>query len=134
MRLLGFNADDYGRELAALGPGDELRSNQFVAESADCIRYVPNGRSLCWKCACKHLGAAAAYAAELHGYPANFIRMIGELYHAYQECPDRELSEQLRATYLHSLETGVAPNFDPLLASFYAKFSAWRESWTEAEE
>ena len=134
MQLHGFEASEESKEL--LQEADRLPVSQhpFIFTEGAHIWYRPNGRSLCWKCACKHLGAAASYASELPGYPHNFVRMIGELYHAHQEVPDRGLSILFRNAYTKALETGVAPCFDELIQAFYPKYKEYIRDWADSAD
>ena len=134
MQLHGFEASEESKEL--LQEADRLPVSQhpFIFTEGAHIWYRPNGRSLCWKCACKHLGAAASYASELPGYPHYFVRMIGELYHAHQEVPDRGLSILFRNAYTKALETGVAPCFDELIQAFYPKYKEYIRDWADSAD
>lgn len=134
MQLHGFDASEEAKELAQDADQLSVSQHPFIFTEGAHIWYRSNGRSLCWKCACKHLGAAAAYAAELPGYPHNFVRMIGELYHAHQEVPDRTLSNMFRNAYTKALETGVAPCFDELIQAFYPKYKEYIRDWADSAE
>lgn len=129
MPYFGFDASPEAAELMQNAETSELMQHPFVTKEDRNVWFRPNGRALCWKCACKHLGAAAAYASELYGYPQNFVRMIGELYHAHQEVPDKGLSLLFREAYTKALDKGVAPDFDTLIASFYPKYQKYLEDW-----
>lgn len=131
MPYFGFDASTEAAELMQNAEAPEFMQHPFVTKEDRNVWYRSNGRSLCWKCACKHLGAAAAYAAELPGYPHNFVRMIGELYHAHQEVPDKGLSLLFREAYTKALDKGVAPDFDTLISSFYPKYQKYLEDWVE---
>lgn len=130
MKYYGFGVDQHGIELLNDLPEDELINDPDVfLLSKDAMEYRPNGREKCWKCSCKHLGAAAALAAELGAYPHHFVRMVGELYQAHQEVPDKELSQLLRTAYRSALERGAAPDFERLIKAFYPKFQQQLHDW-----
>lgn len=93
-----------------------------IQQSEQCFVWRPNGRPTCWDCTIKHLGTAASYAAELRDYPHYFIRMIGELNHAYTECPEAYIADRIRAIYKEALYSNVAPNLDPLLMEVYQRY------------
>ena len=134
MHFYGFDASEEAKALVQNADQPSFSQNPFIFMEGSHAWYQPNGRDLCWKCACKHLGAAAAYATELPGYPHNFVRMIGELYHAHQEVPDKELATLFRGAYTKALETGVAPDFEELIQAFYPKYKKYIEEWGQSSD
>lgn len=82
--------------------------------SVDVFYSLP-GLPLCWKCTLKHVGQALGFAAEVGAYPERIACVVGELGHAYRECPDRDIAGTIRQTYQSILDTGCIPDLTPLL-------------------
>ena len=85
----------------------------------DLLRHSLPGLPLCWKCTVKHIGQALGFAAEVEGYPERIICVVGELGHAYRECPDKKLAKKIRQTYQKILETGCIEDMTQLLKAVY---------------
>ena len=79
------------------------------------VYYSLPGLPLCWKCTLKHVGQAVGFAAEVGARPERIACVVGELGHAYRECPDRDIAEFIRQAYQDILDTGCIPDFTPLL-------------------
>ena len=119
MILQGFNteealtlADNVADGVISEKDVDDLK---VLSRSGEILRYSLPALPVCWKCTAKHVGQAAAYAAEIPRYPERIIMVVGELGHAYRECPSREVSEQIRNIYTSVLDTHCVPDFTPLL-------------------
>lgn len=114
--------------LSELSDG-ELKSfvekHKAVTLDGDMLRYSLPGLPLCWKCTLKHTGQALGFAAELDKYPERIACVIGELGHAYRECPDPGVSEALHQTYQYILDTGCVPDLTRVLKEVT---DGWRES------
>jgi len=106
-------------------PAAILAREKILHQYGVDVYYSPPGLPLCWKCTLKHVGQAVGYAAELEAYPERIACVVGELGHAYRECPDRELSEKIRQTYQDILDTGCIPDFTPLLRDVV---QGWQDS------
>jgi hypothetical protein len=89
----------------------------------DTLSYSLPGLPLCWKCTVKHVGQAMGFAAELDKYPERIVCVVGELGHAYRECPDKKVAELLHETYQKILDTGCVPDLTDVLS---AVSSGWR--------
>ena len=124
MRFINFNTEDAQQVVEQLIEQDDVQHlpAAVVQQSEQCFVWRPNGRESCWECTIKHLGTAAAYATELRSYPQYFIRMIGELNHAYMECPESYLADRIRAVYKEALRSNVVPNLEPLLTLASQRF------------
>lgn len=125
MRFLNFTTDRAQQVVEQLLTADSDSPNlpaEVVQQSERCFVWRPNGRTTCWDCTIKHLGTAASYASELRQYPHYFIRMIGELNHAYMECPEAYLADQIRGVYKEALRLQVAPDLDSLLTLAYQRY------------
>lgn len=123
MLLKGFGASPealyYLDRISELKEGAELdyfisRVRQLGRED-DIIFYTLPGLPLCWKCTVKHVGQAVGFAAELENYPERIALVVGELGHAYRECPDPDLAKEIRLAYTRILDTGCIPDFTELL-------------------
>lgn len=139
MLLKGFNTPDaeyYLDRISEIDPDDALKLERLIdvtrqlKKEGDSIFYTLPGLPLCWKCTVKHLGQAVGFASELEGYPERLICVVGELGHAYRECPDSELAEDIRSTYVRILETGCVPDFTPLMEKVYR---GWLESLQDSK-
>lgn len=120
MILKGFTSDEGKYYLDKLLTADdnayELVSRvRQIVKDGDVLRYTLPGLPLCWKCTMKHLGQALGFAAEVEAYPERIVCVIGELGHAYRECPDKVVAESLRNAYLRILDTGCIEDMTPLL-------------------
>ena len=65
------------------------------------------------------------FASEVEAYPERIICVVGELGHAYRECPDKEVATAIRDTYTRILETGCVPDFTELLKKVYAGWMSY---------
>lgn len=90
-----------------------------VDKEGDTYVYDCTGRLRCWICTIKHYGSAVAVAAELHRYPHNFVRVVGDLYQAYSECPSKEGRAILEDLYTTCLDTGKVPVMDEISKRLY---------------
>lgn len=90
--------------------------------------YSLPGLPLCWKCTLKHAGQAVVFASELEKYPERIGCVVGELGHAYRECPDKQVAEQLHEAYQQILDTGCVQDLTPVLK---AVSEGWRKSLAE---
>lgn len=121
MLLLGFNLEESHHYLDLLTDAEGFKLDELVSrvrplvKDRDTIFYTLPGLPLCWKCTVKHLGEAVGFAREVEKYPERIICVVGALYHAYEECPDKPTAEALRNTYLRILDTGCVPDFTELL-------------------
>ena len=120
MILKGFTSDEgkyyLDKLLAADADVHEVVSRvRQIVRSGDIIRYTLPGLPLCWKCTMKHLGQALGFAAEVEAYPERIACVIGELGHAYRECPDKDVAKSIRNAYLRILDTGCIEDMTPLL-------------------
>lgn len=117
MRLIGFDANENSAALAEKFATDDItigdRRELNITKGA--ILYTLPGLPLCWKCTMKHIGQAVGFAAELDAYPERIACVVGELGHAYRECPSASLAEKIRNTYTKILDTGCVPDFTELL-------------------
>lgn len=131
MRLIGFTTPE------AMAIADQLldddtykfHDNRAITESQDCLKYSLPGLPLCWKCTVKHVGQAVGFAAEVESYPERIACVIGELGHAYRECPSKELSDKIRLVYTGILDTGCVPDLTPLLSTIV---EAWQRNLNDA--
>ena len=119
MQVLGFDKrPDLIKELAEFSDKELL---DFVSRvrpiqlKDGVLSYSLPGLDLCWKCTVKHTGQAVGFAAELEKYPERIVLVVGELGHAYRECPDKKVAEQLHEAYQQILDNGCVPDFTPLL-------------------
>lgn len=94
---------------------DFVDSTRQLDRAGDTIFYSLPGLPLCWKCTIKHLGQALGFAAEVEAYPERIACVVGELGHAYRECPDPEVAKSLRLLYTRILENGCIPDFTDVL-------------------
>ena len=123
MNLVGFGAEGAQYYLDKLLELDEYsdeshelvsRVRQLVQED-NVVRYTLPGLPVCWKCTLKHVGQALGFAAELEAYPERIACVVGELGHAYRECPDKDLAQYIRVLYLRILDTGCVEDMTELL-------------------
>lgn len=123
MKLEGFNTPESEYWLDRLmNTGENSRQwtetvsrVRQLQQRGDTLRYTLPGLFLCWKCTVKHVGQAMGFAAELESYPERIVCVIGELGHAYRECPDKEVAKTIRAAYLRILDTGCVEDYTELL-------------------
>lgn len=101
--------------LEAEDPAVILAREKVLHQRGADVFYSLPGLPLCWKCTLKHVGQAVGYAAELDAYPERIACVVGELGHAYRECPDRDVAGTIRQTYQNILDTGCVPDLTPLL-------------------
>ena len=95
---------------------DELISRvRQLQKFGNDVGYTLPGLPVCWKCTLKHVGQAMGFAAEVEAYPERIACVVGELGHAYRECPDKDTAELIRQTYQDILDTGCIPDFTPVL-------------------
>jgi hypothetical protein len=90
-----------------------------VNKDGDKYIYDCAGRKRCWICTMKHYGSAVAVAVELHRYPHNFARVVGDLYQAYSECPSKQGRAILEDLYTTCLDTGKVPVMDDVSKKLY---------------
>lgn len=122
MRLIGFDANLAAKELAEHFATDavSIDDRKELKVTRDAVLYTLPGLPLCWKCTMKHLGQAVGFAAELDAYPERIACVVGELGHAYRECPSEALAAKIRDTYTRILDTGCVPDFTDLLKAVSA--------------
>ena len=120
MRLLGFYQDEESK--AVLDELTQAESHYDVTSVRKAcvplthsILYSLPGLPLCWKCTVKHLGQAVGFAAEVGDYPERIICVVGELGHAYRECPSKPVAEKIRNVYKSILDTGCVPDLTELM-------------------
>lgn len=115
----GFNTEASQQLLDELVESDNpaviLAREKILHQYGVDIYYSLPGLPLCWKCTLKHIGQAAGFAAELCAYPERIACVVGELGHAYRECPDRDTAGLIRQTYQDILDTGCIPDLTPVL-------------------
>jgi hypothetical protein len=132
MLLKGFEENSELQEYLSSLDDTELKAftskHKEVSLTRDVLSYSVPGLPVCWKCTLKHLGQAVVFAAELDKYPERVGCVVGELGHAYRECPDKNISEKLHETYQRILDTGCIPDFTRLLKLVT---EGWRESLAE---
>ena len=117
MRLIGFDAnEDFAALAEAIAEDDKVLDDRKDIKQVDgaLLATLP-GLPLCWKCTMKHVGQAVGFAAELEAYPERIVCVIGELGHAYRECPSSSVAEKIRDTYTKILDTSCIPDFTELL-------------------
>ena len=118
MILKGFTSDEgkyYLDKILATDDTEIVSRVRQIVREGDVLRYTLPGLPLCWKCTIKHLGQAVGFAAEVEAYPERIVCVIGELGHAYRECPDKDVAKSIRNTYLRILDTGCIEDMTPLL-------------------
>ena len=117
MQLIGFDVNKDFAELAeefVLDPA-AIVDKREIKQSGNVLFATLPGLPLCWKCTMKHVGQAVGFASELEGYPERIACVVGELGHAYRECPSKSVAEKIRDTYTRILDTGCVPDFTELL-------------------
>ena len=130
MLLKGFNTPEAAALLEEL-PTDPNKLRDLVSCTRqltydnDTLSYSLPGLPLCWKCTLKHTGQAVGFAAEVEAYPERIACVVGELGHAYRECPDKAVAAKIRETYQGILDTGCIPDMTPLLKEVV---TGWRDS------
>ena len=97
----------------------QLLDHVCVSKDGDTYTYDCAGRKRCWLCTMKHYGSAVAVSVELHRYPHNFARVVGDLYQAYSECPSKEGRAILEELYTTCLDTGKVPVMDDASKKLY---------------
>lgn len=123
MNLRGFNNEDAEGILDQLMEFEESSPSwhAFVSRvrqlriDGDYLLYSIPGLPLCWKCTVKHLGQALGFASEVENYPERLICVVGELGHAYRECPDPEIAKEIHNAYQRILDIGCMEDLTPLL-------------------
>ena len=125
----GFNTEASQQLLDELVESDNpaviLAREKILHQYGADIYYSLPGLPLCWKCTLKHIGQAVGFAAELCAYPERIACVVGELGHAYRECPDRDTAGFIRQTYQDILDTGCIPDLTPVLKKVV---EGWQES------
>ena len=129
MILRGFNtpqAEYYLDKISELADDKSgaldllVKRTRELAKEGDTLYYSLPGLSFCWKCTVKHLGQALGFASELEAYPERVVCLVGELGHAYRECPDPDTAKEIRNYYTRILDTGCVPDFTPILKRVYS--------------
>lgn len=123
MNLRGFGSEEaeyYLNLLLELEEGsqewhDLVSRVRQLRKDGDTLLYTLPGLPLCWRCTVKHLGQALGFAAEVENYPERIICVVGELGHAYRECPDPEVAKAIHDAYQRILDIGCIEDLTPLL-------------------
>ena len=97
----------------------QFNDHVCINKDEDTYTYDCAGRKRCWLCTMKHYGSAVAVSVELHRYPHNFARVVGDLYQAYSECPSKEGRAILEDLYTTCLDTGKVPVMDDVSKRLY---------------
>lgn len=125
----GFNTEASQQLLEELLDADDpsviLAREKILRQYGADIYYSLPGLPVCWKCTLKHVGQAMGFAAEVGAYPERLACVVGELGHAYRECPDRDTAGLIRQTYQDILDTGCIPDFTSMLKKVV---EGWQES------
>jgi hypothetical protein len=109
-------------------PAKRFDDHVCLNKDGDKYTYDCAGRKRCWICTMKHYGSAVAVAVELHRYPHNFARVVGDLYQAYSECPSKEGRVILEDLYSTCLDTGKVPVLDDISKKIYQLYKEVIES------
>lgn len=122
------NADDSALAQAYLN--DELdlaRERRITVKHVDDTTYVyntPRPMPSCWRCTIKHLGSADVCFKEAEKYPQRFVTAVGDLQHAYLECPDKDIAELIYKTYNEVLNTKLVPDLSDLMLKACERYQA----------
>lgn len=105
---------------------DELISRvRQLQKIGNEVGYTLPGLPVCWKCTLKHVGQAISFAAEIESYPERIGCVVGELGHAYRECPDKKVAQHIHDAYQHILDEGCIYDLTPILKEVS---EGWREN------
>ena len=131
MVLHGFSTNDLAaqqilNELMVAGDADKIVSRvRQLKRIDDDVYYTLPGLPLCWKCTLKHIGQAISFASELENYPERIGCVVGELGHAFRECPDKTIAQHIHDAYQHVLDEGCVGDLTNILKEVVPR---WRES------